>query len=181
MNSDVTFAAWVRLSSLPASGVAFPLISSNVSSYNNYWIILDCVNISGANYLAFEKYDGTNNPGARVTVTLSTGIWYRVVGTKIGNTLSIYLNGLLLGTATDTTASIPSYSDCDIGYAYGPGGRFLNGSVQGARIDSRGWTTQEVAADYNNSGFFTPVNRLKRKLSNLVAAVSNFFFAFFNQ
>lgn len=117
LGGNLTFSCWYYLSSLPASGITYPLMTSWVSSYTNYWYSFTIQNgtVSGnVPKFVFNKFDGTNNPYAISAQITSTG-WYFLTAVRNNGTLYLYVNSVLINSVTDTTTSVPAYSDFLLG------------------------------------------------------------------
>jgi hypothetical protein len=154
LNGDFAISCWVLIKTYPVNTFN-TLVCSHVNSYSNYWISLS-VGGFGNTTLAIDKYDGTNNPGARSSTEYpQLNKWTHLVGTKIGSKLYLYMNGKLINEATDTTTSVPSYSALNIGKQTGFSYRRLDGSIDEVIIDSSGWTAARVKNEYMKAkGFF---------------------------
>jgi hypothetical protein len=125
----------------------------------------------GPNYiqnyvLTYGGYSGNNGTkmaigtsadsykGAIGTTTIQTGVWYYSVGTynSTSKVLSIYVNGVLEGTATGTTLPASTGSQfVQVGCSDGTSFPFnyWNGSIAQASIYNRLLSAQEIAQNYN--------------------------------
>lgn len=144
LSSSFSFAAWVYITS---TGVTHTIINSNVASYSNYWAYFY---ITGAQKLAFDMYDGTNNPTMVSTASLSTSTWYHVVAVRdvAADKMRIYIDGASAATeVTDTTTSTPTYSAFAIGRRTNDTSGF-NGAIDEVGIWSKALTDAEITKLY---------------------------------
>jgi hypothetical protein len=98
--------------------------------------------------LAF--FDGTtgNNSSADVSNTsVNDGYWHYLAATNNGTTCSMYIDGVLDKTYSET----PSYGTSIYNQIAGQadGNNHMNGSVSSAHIYNRALTAQEVLQNYN--------------------------------
>jgi len=145
LSGSFTASAWVKLNSFTNDKV---VVASNVSSYSNYWF--EIAETTGNKWVGF-LYDGTHNPGViSGTNTANIGVWSHVVfvrDTSIGKIL-LYLNGTSAATpVTDTTTSVPTYSEFDIGFTQAHG--YINGSLDDVRVYNRALSANEIKQLYN--------------------------------
>jgi len=140
LSGSFTMSAWVKLNTT-ANDKA--VLASNVSSYSNYWAELAQ---SVSNRWVAYLYDGTNNPvvGSAVN-TLQVGVWTHIVFVRdvSQDKLLLYLDGQSAATpVTDTTTSVPVYSEFDVGWTQAHG--FTNGLIDDVRIYNRALSATEV-------------------------------------
>lgn len=158
LSSSFTFSCWVRVRA--ASGTAVrPWITSQVSSYGNYWASLGTF----GNRFSFGLFDGSNNPltgdpniSAGGIVTLNQ--WYHVVGVRntTTDTIALYINGVLDRSVTDTTTSTPTYSALTIGGQTTPAGRYADCQLDDIRVFNRALTQTEITALASQRGYQRP-------------------------
>jgi hypothetical protein len=147
LSGSFTFSNWVKNSNNTAS---LPMsLESDVSSYGNYWASLG---FNAAKW-TFALYDGSHNPYIQSTDTIGTGSWVYVVGVRNKATGKIYLyvNGVLQGDGvTDTTTSVPVYSDFYIGAQISQSGRYFLGNIDEARVSTVARSADWIKTEYNN-------------------------------
>jgi hypothetical protein len=117
-------------------------VTSQVSSYNNYWANLGLGGVSGGTKATFSLFNGVNNPIASY-ITPSIGLPYLYAGardTNLGN-IQLFSNGTQVSVASDTTTSVPVYSDLQIGGQTAPSGRYANARIAEVIIVSSSPTT----------------------------------------
>jgi len=98
----------------------------------------------------FARYDGTNNPYVTTVTPITDGNWHMVTGTKNGSTLSIYLDGVLQATATDSTTTTTTNSSSLFLGRRGNGTYYYTGVIDHLEIYNRTLGDDEVAADYSS-------------------------------
>ena len=148
LNRDCTFSCWAKINSLGGNGGVGMLMCSNVASYSNYFMALYAYNNAGVYRFDCYKYDGTSNPGvAGSAFAISLNTWYHVAGVIRGTTIELYVNGNLIGTATDSTTSIPVYSGFTLGGQTSQT-RYLNGAIQDAAVFNRALLREEIVEIY---------------------------------
>jgi hypothetical protein len=105
---------------------------------------------------------GTGNALVQSTFALTVGTWYHTAVTVDGSrVVSLYLNGVLNGSATSSTG--PASTNGDLYFSrYGGAGYYLNGSLDGAFYWRRCLSADEVWQHYNlaRTGYPGFLNRL---------------------
>ena len=163
----VTFADTNALAAIGAANAAFTIGVRFVFSGNTFTAYnlfgrgtnsglsrLIRLQIDSSNRVAADLYDGSNNPsaaggavgGAGSVATAMLVRWNRY-GT---NQIRVYLNGVQVASATDTTAANALNGSTQTWYvgrrADGVGGAFFSGAVDSAFVWNRGLTPQQAAA-----------------------------------
>jgi hypothetical protein len=147
-NSDFTFEMWIRFNVFASSRGGLFIQGHTTDSYG------------------FQQKDSTVRFGLRPagtlhkvdTGTLSTNTWYHFVGTYDGsstNTVTLYQNGVALGTDTVSTTGLLTSESIYVG----EGGKLLGGSASGAsdfngrisilRIYNKTLSASEVIYNFN--------------------------------
>lgn len=91
--------AWVKLSSLPASGVAFPILGTYYTGGAGY--LLQILESGGSIYLYFGTGAGWTNLQVDITAQIDTVNWFHVAGTRLADgTRRVFLNGVVQGEDT---------------------------------------------------------------------------------
>ncbi|HEY4508763.1 MAG TPA: LamG domain-containing protein [Candidatus Paceibacterota bacterium] len=153
LSSNFTLSMWIK----PEAFSGNPL-ASEVASYSNYYASLEIVNAT--NKIRVEMYDGTNNPFADSTTSLSTSVWQYIVMTRntSDDKIYVYFNGVNEANATDTTTSTPTYSAFNIGKQVNVD-RPYSGYLDEVRVSSVARSTDWITTEYNNqsspSTFYT--------------------------
>jgi hypothetical protein len=157
--AEVTAAAWIKLNSdhsLRATGGAntqYEFVFWKSNSRSGIFTGFDLIENGG--YVSFQAASASGvEDSADSANVVQVGKWYHVVGTFKRPTLSVYVNGVLAGTATHDFDL--DYDNCplSIGNVGSPcGGRgydsWFNGTIDDARIYNRALSAGEVAQLYN--------------------------------
>lgn len=137
-------AAWtlegrVRLRSLPANLQA---LAAEASSANSTSVMLG-VNSSGfAVLLSVESGGGAANLGG--SVNLADGAEHHLAATLVGTVLSLYVDGVVVGTATKPGTFAPNTTTIGARRTASVD-RVLNGRAAGVRLWTRALTAAEIA------------------------------------
>jgi hypothetical protein len=129
-SNDITLAAWVNMTSDTAW---YPIISCNTASGGNVgWLAVD------DGYADFGDLTGT--------VYVTDNDWHHLAYTRIGNSGSLYVDGVLDGTHTpDFTFSASDLWSIGQEWDGGPSAsNFLPGTVDDARIYDMGMTAEGI-------------------------------------
>lgn len=92
---------------------------------------------------------------ANGTTNVHDGLWHYAVGTRVGTLVSVYVDGALQGTSTDSS-NLSIGVDLGIGVRGGGAnfGQFGSGSVDEARVSKGlGRSANWITAEYNNQKF----------------------------
>ena len=126
--TSYSISGWIKTSSTP-------ILSAMMSWGNNAYIMDDTAHGTGF------TTDGAFLDGAHVGTSLIDGKWHHIVGTYDGVNDSLYIDGALAATATNTSTL---QSGCAIGYAY----TYFNGSIDDVRVYNRALSASEVTNLY---------------------------------
>jgi hypothetical protein len=146
VTGSLTLSAWFKLESLANGG----LISKDGGSGDrSYYLAIQSSKVRFA-----VSPSGTSVVYKDTNTTLTTGVWYHVIGTfdSTKQTMSVYLNGVLDETAitgTLTNAVFDSTSNVSLGHA--PNNGYMDGVLDEARIYSRSFNFNDAAALYGFS------------------------------
>jgi hypothetical protein len=123
LNADFTIEFWANATSYPSTGGGSPCVLSSTNTSNNWLVLVD----SGT--IAFYW-----NGGAVLSVspTNVVGTWFHVAVVRSGSTVTIYKNGVSLGTATNSS-SFTSTSTMFIGQQ-NTGVGYWAGSLSNVRV-----------------------------------------------
>lgn len=145
-NGNFTIDFRIRFAGLPSSGAVAGFVTQD-SNNSNVSFACDFYNSSGGLLRFYYSTNGTNYLGGYNygwTPTLNT--WYHVAYVRNGTSLTIYLNGVAVGTPINIGTSTLFDSTALLtvgGYTYGTGNFALNGWIDELRI-SKGiarWTS----------------------------------------
>jgi hypothetical protein len=143
LSGSFSFSAWVKYGSTNLNSAVHGIITSEFAT--NYWAGLQIYQ----NKFTFALYDGTNNPVVQNAFIIASSEWWHICGVRdtVADTITLYVNGILAASATDTTnpAGIPSYSNLNIGRQVTSTNRWYEGLIDDARIYGRALSAAEVA------------------------------------
>lgn len=150
-----TVSAWVNLPSLPTSGNYFGLVTKGQTLNNstNYGLYVGngwhCTGVAWV--LNFNDNADTGSYHACSTSSISTGVWYHIVGVWDGTTESLYVNGTLAGTnVPGVLPASGSGVNLTIGVDdYGAG--YANATIDDVRIYNRALSVDEIYGLYRTS------------------------------
>jgi len=143
---DFTLECWINTTTSSLSGTSAyqgnPLMWAYTSSTTNGFA-LSVLNNKAAFF--------TGNPDVSITgsSTINTGNWVHVIVARSGNTgrKSLYVNGILEASGSDTTNILNAYPSITIG---GDGiNAFYNGNIANVKVYSRVLSAAEVLQNYN--------------------------------
>jgi hypothetical protein len=134
----VTLETWLKVQ---APGAATTKIFEKWGASSQFPYVL---RMASNGNVYFSAYDGTNNPIA-VGTDIADGQWHHVAGTRTkGSELKIYVDGLLIATATDTTSGDTTNTD-SMGIGASPTGAApFPGMIDSTRIYSRALSADEI-------------------------------------
>lgn len=139
-NSNFTIEGWFNASSLPTTNSQKYLIASWNASSNlrSFYVIL--LNTAGVLSLSIGlSPDGTSTNSSATTsnpITLNLGQWYHFAICRSGNTITHYIDGISVGSGTNSISNFGSGSPVSIG-ADAPGlttAFYWNGYISNVRI-----------------------------------------------
>lgn len=143
--SSYTLEAWVRPSTL--SGWQTILIKETTSGCG-YWLQTFGTNISSG----FSNGGCRDHTSAGPAVPLNQWSHVAAVFNDAANTYTLYLNGAVIQTATETTAPVPNSQALVFGQSGCTSCSFerWRGLLDDVRIYGRALTTSEVQVDMNS-------------------------------
>lgn len=150
-----SISCWFKISAQIASGTwsIFELFTTNTSG--EHGIVYDYN--GGTRRLRWVRYKQVtveSTDAVNYNITLSTDTWYHIVCTYDGTTMQMYLNGLLVGSASSTanaSAGTGVYTDSVAIGSTGTSG-YLSGVVDDLAVFNRLLTIEEVETLYYASG-----------------------------
>lgn len=152
-NQDFTVQAWVKtLPSQTDTAATDNSIIEKWTSAGGYPYVFRLLNQTSGNNgkVRVRRYDGTNNPGIDSTKTINDNKWHHVVFVKNGSLLSLYIDRLLDGTATDTTTgTTTNASNLFIGQR-GSNTNHFTGTLDQILIYNYARTPAQIAWDYDH-------------------------------
>jgi hypothetical protein len=152
LTSQGTISTWINPFSL-TQGLFTNIVAKNTGgAVNQQSYTLSWRQVSGGLYGQICDGSGTYN---EVLVSFPTvaNVWYNIVFTWNGSQLSMYNNGVVVGTSTQTINNQVLLTDLTIGgYTYkgaGGGAEYFNGKISQTYIYNRGLTSTEILTIYN--------------------------------
>lgn len=101
ITGDLTIEAWVKPESLPTSGNTVAFAGKYDFDNNQRSYYLGYANVAGTGKLRFVTSNAcTSFVEGDLAYTLTTGTWYHIAASKSGSTVTFYVNGTLVGTAS---------------------------------------------------------------------------------
>jgi hypothetical protein len=122
---DFTIEGWFYWNSIVSESA---IVWNNDGATGRFWTFY----IFPANKLQWGKWDANMITGA---TTLATGQWYHIAATRASGTVRLFVNGVVDGSATDTT-NYSSTGFVELGRSHS--NYFFNGYVDDFRI-TRGY------------------------------------------
>ncbi len=129
-----SWGLWFKYNTLSGSQV---LLGSNISNYYSLFFL---------STVFYVNYGGETAQLSYPT-GLSANTWYNVFLTRNGLTITIYLNGVSIGTMTGGSSSLSTIFSI-IG-AERPGAYVFNGNISNVSVYNRVLSSSEVLQNYN--------------------------------
>ncbi|MGB6298881.1 MAG: LamG-like jellyroll fold domain-containing protein, partial [Rivularia sp. (in: cyanobacteria)] len=142
-DKDFTVETWVKADSNQADlQYSDNSIIEKWSGSGSYPFVIRYLNSSGK--IRAARYDGSNAPGINSSTTINDGQFHHIAFVKNGETLSLYIDGNLEDSTTDTTtASTQNTSPLHIGKR-GNNRNYFKGEVDEVRIWETARTEEEI-------------------------------------
>jgi len=144
---DFSLEAWIKPFSIPSGG-AFGggLILHEKAPDSTGWFF-------GFDYEKLKLYTKEESATSYARVPSPTAVtqneWNHVVAIRDGETIELYINGKLEGSATGLTIRNVRSANLEIGSTYGNvGSNYFNGSIDEVKIYKRALTAAEIKANY---------------------------------
>jgi hypothetical protein len=145
ITGDLTVEAWVKPNVIDSTSRVFLEKGDGASAANRQYAL----RLNSSNRWEFFLYTGsTTNSTPDNTTTPSTSRWDHVVGVRSGNTIYIYVNGVLRNSTTVSGSTNSSSSILAIGKA-GAALGYFGGQVDEVKIFNYARTASQIAYDYN--------------------------------
>ena len=144
---DITFSCWIKKSAAPTNN--YTGIIMVIGTTANGKVYLNASQTNG--YAGFRTEDAGGATEIVSTKNICNNAWHHVLGTKNGAVVSVYVDGIQVGTFSGTSRNIANNT-----YAIGTGGNATEDNLGDAIIDeviieSRAWTAAEVSTYYRKS------------------------------
>jgi hypothetical protein len=143
LNMNITLSTWINSTTLFSSQNFPPFIIKGINV--SYMLFGNSL----TNQIRIRIGDNNIANAVDSISTISSNIWYNVVGTYDGNNIKIYINGVL-DNQKARIGTIPTGSD-NIIMGFNPSGEALvyNGRISNTQIYNRALSAQEVLQNYN--------------------------------
>jgi len=157
--ADFSVSEWVKLTSIPTG---FQTALSQDGTVNSgFYLQYDATDKAWAFAAASADTGNPTTYRAHATTTPAAGTWYQLTGvyTRSSGLLQLYVDGMLVGTATDPT-EFATTGALAIGRSIYNGGHtdFFNGQISDVQVYSRALTTAEASAMYSANVTITPLS-----------------------
>jgi hypothetical protein len=164
LNSNYTFAGWVKFATIPSSGQYYEILRKWYSGVNtNPGPSFTFQNPSGTTQLQIgygePDVSGNDQVYAHVNWSPSTGVWYFLASTlhPSDNTVGLYINGVSQsitysnsGTTAHAIGTNTSPFTFGTYYSGGSTGNFLDGSLDDWSVWTRVLSGAEITTLYNS-------------------------------
>ena len=140
LRNDVTVECWFRRTGGRSTWVR---IFGKGNSSNRTYGLWYHVN---SNYFLYQRY-GPSSINVMPTIPVVLNTWYHMVGTSSGSNHTLYLNGVNVGTASNSSTFHSSTDPYKVGSFDGSFHHI--GDVSNCRIYNRGLSEAEVKQNYN--------------------------------
>ena len=144
---DFTVAAWVKTDDATSQYKTFMAKNiANQNAYPGYFL----GQYGGKVRFMLENTEGGTPTFAQATSTLQIGGWHHYAGVREGDSIKLYIDGVLAATSTlagkyTTSFNVDNAAPITIGTAYSfQTNWMMNGSVDDARVYSVALTAEEV-------------------------------------
>lgn len=153
LNTEYTVSAWVKFNAFTARCI-FSCSHSTTANVHKMFL--------GANASAKAVIEVRTDAGVTVSVTdtttLSTGVWYHIVGVRSGTTLTVYVNGVANVSASGAINTTITNNVISIGaWRYGvTTTNYLSGRIDSVSVFNKALTSAEVLTIYAGGGAYDP-------------------------
>jgi hypothetical protein len=138
--SQITLSTWINFTSSTASMMVFSVEGGYVLFANRF--------STGSITPIFDGSSGNGNDYSYGS-NLNDGKWHHIAAVNNGTLLSVYVDGQMAGTASETIYNINSSSlTSAIGAQYDGSGTKYNGKVDEIKISNIARTAEEIAEEY---------------------------------
>lgn len=149
LSSNFSLETWIYPTIFSANFWDNTIIGKDADENSGSGYVLRC---GGAGILNFNL--GTAAGWKEVSSTanaLTLNTWQHVAATYDGSNLKIYVNGIQVGSAANTSAAKPNSMALNIGAGYNGGQRRFNGKIDDVKIWSTTLSMATIAAWQNNN------------------------------
>lgn len=133
---EITVEAWIKPESFGTNIYDNSIFCKHGWGSGNAGYVLRCGASGGVSFNVASSGGNWQEADSKSGL-MATGKWYHVAGTFDGDTVTVYLNGVVVATKLYSGSLNPSSIDAKIGeIAYGKGGRNFDGDIDEVKV----WT-----------------------------------------
>lgn len=167
--ADFTVSAWIK-PGISTQGT----LARIVAKTGNYFLAYDAAGTK----MQFIVYCSAQTTATSTTNLTNTANWYHLAGTRVGNTMTLYVNGVSEHQATCSAGGVATTNPFELGNSSGTPQPY-DGLIDEVKLYSRGLSANEIKAEYdagtagNESGlsFATSIIAGTSQTSNFDVAV----------
>jgi len=136
--TSFTAEAWINLSSLPAASAIYTIMQKGTIS-SSLEFSFAIYNSSGT-YVLYHQYSTNGSTASTIystPISITTNTWYHVAMTRVGATITFFLNGIVYPLATVSGVTTAYYSGTSVGFSIGStptGGNYFAGYISNVRL-----------------------------------------------
>ncbi|MHB1484834.1 MAG: LamG domain-containing protein [Saccharofermentanales bacterium] len=148
--SKLTISVWLKMTSLPAAGQTYDIVSKEGASTGAYRI---CVGSNGTGHIIVATANNSwysSGTTAAWTTQMQAGTWYHIVGTYDGSYVRMYINGSLQGTGAQAISGnvVRSANPFRIGYTSSL--NYFNGVIDDVKVFTDSLNSTQITSLYNS-------------------------------
>jgi len=149
LGTSYTISAWIKADDVVANNVIAAYRQSSLSNPS----VLFQLDHYDADARFIVRDDSGNIAQVICSNAITAGIWYHVAGMRDGDTLNLYVNGVSVGSETQTFGTINS-NNLKVGahqFGGNPPGAFFGGTIDDVRIYDRSLSGGEIEELYQET------------------------------
>lgn len=169
ITGQITIACWVKLGAFPSNDIASIIDKGHNGTDSSYFLRIQ--DVSGTRTLEV----GANVVAAWTISGWNTGEWHRVVGVNNGTNWIVYFDGVSKATQADSNGALSTAVTVSFGSALfntTTRARYLNGSIDAARIVNTARSADWILTEYNNQSSPSTFYSLGSQQASAVGASS---------
>ena len=127
---DFTVECWAYLNG--TQGTSAPILLTNYVDWNTGYLTYWILQIRNGNQLNWLDSAGNNAITASSTTAIAPNTWNHIAVVRSGTTITMYINGVSVGTYTGANQVYTGTNALSMGYV--SGANYINGYISNARI-----------------------------------------------
>jgi len=127
---DFTVECWAYLNG--TQGTSAPILLTNYVDWNTGYLTYWILQIRNGNQLNWLDSAGNNAITASSTTAIAPNTWNHIAVVRSGTTITMYINGVSVGTYTGANQAYTGTNALSMGYV--SGANYINGYISNARI-----------------------------------------------